>query len=269
MLRGRLHISIALSLLVLCGIDSKSHAQELPNSPARLELPADLVAGPQAWTSPEGLRSTIQVMLVLTVLSMAPAVLLMTTCFVRILVVLGLLRQALATQQLPPSQVITSVALFMTLLVMTPTWKQVYDDGIGPYTRKEISLEQAWDRGIAPIRRFMSEQIERTGNSDDVWLFLEYMPDAPTPASYDEVPLQALLPAFMLSELKTSFLIGFQIYLPFLILDMVVSSVLISMGMMMLPPVLISLPFKLLLFVLADGWHLVVGMLLESFQGVG
>ena len=122
---------------------------------------------------------------------------------------------------------------------------------------------------MAPVRRFMSEQIERTGNTDDVWMFLEYMPDTPTPNSYEEVPLQALLPAFMLSELKTSFLIGFQIYLPFLILDMVVSSVLISMGMMMLPPVLVSLPFKLLLFVLADGWRLVIGMLLESFQGFG
>jgi flagellar biosynthetic protein FliP len=264
------HRLIALLVLALaCCFASPTAAQELPNSPARLELPAGLVAGPQAWTSPEGLRSTIQVMLLLTVLSMAPAVLLMTTCFIRIMVVLGLLRQALATQQLPPSQVITSVALFMTLMVMTPTWKQVYDDGIGPYTRKEITLDQAWERGIAPVRRFMSEQIERTGNSDDVWLFLEYMPDTPTPASYEEVPLQALLPAFMLSELKTSFLIGFQVYLPFLILDMVVSSVLISMGMMMLPPVLISLPFKLLLFVLADGWRLVIGMLLESFQGFG
>ncbi|HEX7449646.1 MAG TPA: flagellar biosynthetic protein FliP, partial [Pirellulales bacterium] len=118
---------------------------------------------------------------------------------------------------------------------------------------------------LRPVRQFMTAQIERTGNSDDVWLFLEYMPESSTPQTYDDVPLQALLPAFMLSELKTSFLIGFQIYLPFLILDMVISSVMISMGMLMLPPVLISLPFKLLLFVLADGWHLVVGMLIQSF----
>ena len=241
-------------------------AQEPPNAPARVELPGMLSGGPSVWTSPEGLTSTIQVMLLLTVLSLAPAALLMTTSFVRIVIVLGLLKQALGTQQLPPSQVITSVALFLTLLIMAPVWKQSYDEGIKPYSERQIGLEEAWTATIRPVRQFMSDQIERTGNSDDVWLFLDYMPDAPTPQSYDDVPIQALLPAFMLSELKTSFLIGFQIYLPFLILDMVISSVMISMGMLMLPPVLISLPFKLLLFVLADGWRLVVGMLLDSFQ---
>jgi flagellar biosynthetic protein FliP len=128
-------------------------------------------------------------------------------------------------------------------------------------------LTEAWEKGCQPVRRFMSMQIERTGNQDDVFLFLEYMPDTPEPETYDDVPMQALIPAFMMSELKTSFLIGFQIYLPFLVLDMVISSVLISMGMMMLPPVLISLPFKLLLFVLVDGWRLIIGMLMDSFQG--
>jgi len=180
--------------------------------------------------------------------------------------VLGLLRQALGTQNLPPSQVITSLALFLTLLIMTPVWTQVYDRAIVPYSDRQISLEQAWKAGAAPIRRFMSEQIERTGNSDDVWLFLSYLPDQPTPATYDDVPLQVLLPAFMMSELKTAFLIGFQIYLPFLIIDMVVASVMVSMGMLMVPPVLISLPLKLLLFVLVNGWNLVVGMLMASFQ---
>ena len=247
-----------------------SNAATTPNTPLKLDLPAGLSGGPDQWTSPGGLSSTIQVMLLLTVLSLAPAILLMTTCFVRIVVVLGLLRQAIGTQQLPPSQVITSLALFISILIMTPVWKQVYDDSIKPYTNNEIGLQQAWDSGAAPIRRFMVMQIERTGNSDDVRLFLEYLPEPPDPDAtdytYDDVPLQVLLPAFMLSELKTSFLIGFQIYLPFLILDMVIAAVLVSMGMMMLPPVLISLPFKLLLFVLLDGWHLVVGMLLESFE---
>jgi flagellar biosynthesis protein FliP len=228
-----------------------------------------LSGGPEAWTSPEGLTSTIQMVLMLTVLSLAPAVLLMTTSFVRIVIVLGLLRQALGTQQLPSTQVITSISLFLTMLIMAPVWKQSYDEGIEPYVHRQIDLEQAWDASIQPVRRFMSDQIERTGNTDDIWLFLQYLPDAPTPESYDDVPLTALLPAFMLSELKTSFLIGFQIYLPFVVLDMVISSVMISMGMLMLPPVLISLPFKLLLFVLADGWRLVVGMLLESFQPFG
>jgi flagellar biosynthesis protein FliP len=263
---GRMLALVALAGVVLGALALPAGAQDVPNSPARIELPSALGGGPQVWTSPEGLSSTLQVMLLLTVLSLAPAVLLMTTCFVRVVIVLGLLRQALGTQTLPPSQVITSIALFVTLAVMTPVWKEVYDQGIKPYTNHQASLEQAWDAGVAPVRRFMSMQIERTGNSDDVWLFLEHMPIKTMPQSYDDVPLQALLPAFMLSELKTSFLIGFQIYLPFLVLDMVVSSVLISMGMMMLPPVLVSLPFKLLLFVLVDGWHLTVGMLLDSFQ---
>jgi flagellar biosynthetic protein FliP len=223
-------------------------------------------AGPKAWTSPEGLGSTLQVVVLLTVLSLAPAVLLMTTCFVRIVVVLGLLRQALGAQNLPPTQVITTLAMFLTLLVMAPVWKQSYDEGVVPYARHEIGPEQAWTAGVAPIRKFMSMQIENARNTEDVWLFLKYVPNHPTPASYDDVPLQALLPAFMLSELKTAFLIGFQIYLPFLILDMVVSSVMVSMGMLMVPPTLVSLPLKLLLFVLVDGWHLVVGTLLQSFQ---
>ena len=251
---------VALLVLASAGVATAAEAS------GASDLITGLAGGPENWTSPEGLSSTLQVMLLLTVISLAPALLLMTTCFVRIIVVLGLLRQALGTQQLPPSQVMTSIALFMTLAVMSPAWKQAYDEGVSPYTNREISLEEAWTRGMRPIRNFMSAQIERAGNSDDIWLFYDYLPPSETkPTSYADVPLQALLPAFMLSELKTSFLIGFQIYLPFLILDIVVASVTISMGMMMLPPVLISLPFKLLLFVLVDGWHLVVGMLLDSF----
>ena len=246
--------------------DEQSAADGEMTRPMQLALPEGLAAGPEQWTSPEGLSSTLQVMLLLTVLSLAPALLLMTTCFIRVVVVLGVLRQAIGTQQLPPSQVITSLALFITLMVMAPVWKQVYDEGIAPYTAKQIALEEAWDRGIRPVRRFMSLQIERTDNSEDVHLFLQYVPQEKEPKSYDDVPLSVLVPAFMLSELKTAFLIGFQIYLPFVILDMVIAAVMVSMGMLMLPPVIISLPFKLLLFVLVDGWYLVVGMLLESFQ---
>ncbi|MHC4405763.1 MAG: flagellar type III secretion system pore protein FliP [Planctomycetota bacterium] len=253
-----------------CALLSPAHAQETVNRPLSLELPESLTEGPERWTSPEGLSSTLQVMLMLTVLSLAPAVLLMTTCFVRIVVVLGLLRQAVGTQQLPPSQVITSLALFLTLLIMSPVWKRVYDEAIRPYTDQEITLEEAWSAGVVPIRDFMVMQIQRCENGDDVLLFMSYLPDSTDSEdqdlTYDDVPLEALLPAFMLSELKTAFLIGFQIYLPFLIIDMVIASVMVSMGMLMLPPVIISLPFKLLLFVLVDGWHLVVGMLMESFQ---
>lgn len=256
----------ALVPLVLLGAASLVAAQGSGRPPLSMKVPDALAGGPKEWTSPAGLSSTLQVMLLLTVLSLAPAVLLMTTCFVRIIVVLGLLRQALGTQQLPPSQVITSLALFITLLVMSPVWKDVYDSAITPYTNRQISLEEACQEGVAPIRRFMILQIERTGNSDDVWLFLRHMPNQPEPTRYEEVPLTALLPAFMLSELKTAFLIGFQVYLPFLIVDMVIATVLVSMGMLMVPPALVSLPFKLMLFVLLDGWHLVVGMLMESFQ---
>ena len=263
---SRLLRLVLVSLLLLAGARANpALAQESANQPLRLELPEGLAAGPETWTSPEGLSSTIQVMLLLTVLSLAPALLLMTTCFVRIVVVLGILRQAIGTQQLPPSQVITTLALFLTLLIMTPVWKQVYDEAIVPYTNREVSLDQAWQKGVYPVRRFMALQIERTGNQSDVYLFLDYIPDQPQPSGYQDVPLQALLPAFMLSELKTSFLIGFQIYLPFLIVDLVIASMMVSMGMLMMPPVLISMPFKLLLFVLVDGWHLVVGSLLSSF----
>jgi len=234
--------------------------------PISLDIPKELAGGPQRWTSPEGLSSTIQVMLLLTVLSMAPAILMMTTCFVRIIVVLSMTRQALGAQTLPPNQVLISLAMFITFLVMSPVWKQVYDDAIVPYTKKQCTLEDAWTAGSKPIRQFMSAQIERTGNGNDVLLFLKYVPNATKPKSYEDVPINALLPAFMLSELKTAFLIGFQVYLPFLILDMVIASVMVAMGMMMLPPTLISLPFKILLFVLVDGWHLIVGMLMQSFQ---
>jgi flagellar biosynthetic protein FliP len=249
------------------------------DTPAAALLPKG-IGGPSDWTSPQGLASTLQVMLLLTVVSLAPAILLMTTGFVRIIVVLGLLRQALGTQQLPPSQVVTSIALFMTLLLMAPVWSETYEKGIKPYTNSEIGLNEAFTRGVAPVREFMAHQIQLTKNDDDVYLFMHYLPEEQDPSTGEapnyvyyspkegerEVPLLALLPAFMLSELKTAFLIGFQIYLPFVILDIVVASVTISMGMLMLPPVLVSLPFKLLLFVLVDGWHLVVGMLMQSFH---
>ncbi|MEQ8847894.1 flagellar type III secretion system pore protein FliP [Botrimarina sp.] len=238
------------------------------------------LGGPDEWTKPERLSSSLQVMLLLTVISLAPAALLMTTSFVRIIVVLGLLRQALGTQQAPPGQVLTSIALFVTLLIMTPVWNESYTEGVKPYTDGELTLEEAFQRAAAPLRDFMGRQIKRTDSEGDVVLFLERLPDAIDPdtgaihdnyALYEPnpdeqyVPLAAVLPAYMLSELKTAFLIGFQIYLPFVILDIVVASVTISMGMLMLPPVLVSLPFKLLLFVLVDGWRLVIGMLLESF----
>lgn len=258
-------------------------ARPSPTMPVPSATPADLATkpspftaetwtNPDRWTEPEGLGGSLRVMLALTVLSLAPAILLMTTCYVRIVIVLGLLRQAIGMQSLPPAQVTTSLALFMTLFVMTPVWSRVHQDAIEPYTNPAVVLswEDAVTAGAAPIRDFMARQIDIAGNHDDVHLFFGYwQPEGSPPETFEEVPLRVLLPAFLISELKTAFLMGFQIYLPFLIVDLVVASVTISMGMLMLPPAVISLPLKLLLFVLVDGWRLVVQMLMDSFGTIG
>jgi flagellar biosynthetic protein FliP len=266
-------------------------AEPIAPLPVDEPLPAAALpdAQPQGWpmavqpeqlVSPGGLSSTLNVMLLLTVLSLAPSILMMTTCFIRFVIVFGLLRQALGTQQLPPNQILVGLSLFLTCMVMAPVWRASYAEGIAPYTQpapgqSPPSLQVTFNRTVGPLRRFMSEQIETTGNSDTVWLFLDYTkpaegsPEAEAytpPATYDDVPLTILLPSYMLSELKTAFLIGFQLFLPFLVIDMVVASLLMTMGMMMLPPTLVSFPFKLLLFVLIDGWYLTVGMLLESIR---
>jgi len=245
-------------------------ASPAPNASASSGAPLDV----EQMLSPTGLSSTLKIMLLLTVISLAPSILIMTTCFMRFVIVFGLLRQAMGTQQLPPNQVLVSLCLFLTFLVMSPVWKEAYDDGLRPYTspaagQEPITLEQAFHRTARPLRRFMIEQIQRTDNVDSVLTFLEFQhpnDKTATPERLEDVDTVVLLPAFMVSELKTAFVIGFQIYLPFLVIDMVISTVLVSMGMMMLPPVLISLPFKLLLFVLIDGWALTVGMLLESVR---
>lgn len=220
----------------------------------------------ESWTSPERIIGSVRVVAIMAALSLAPAIILMTTCYVRLIVVLALLRQALGSQQLPPQQVITTLAMFLTVLIMWPVWNQIHTDAIQPYAdpQVELSPEEAWQNGVAPVRKFMSHQIKRAGNGGDVEMFLEYL-ELPAARYYSDVPLQALLPAFLISELKIAFLIGFQVYLPFLLLDLVVSSVTMSMGMVMVPPTTIALPLKLILFVLVDGWHLVVVMLLKSF----
>jgi len=212
----------------------------------------------------ENLSSAMQIIVLLTVLSLAPAILIMMTSFTRIIIVFSLLRQALGTQSLPPNQVLIGLSLFMTFLIMSPTWQRVNSEAISPYMDGKISQQDALARAQGPLREFMIRQIERSGNTNDVLLFTDYMKQ-PAPKEFSEVGTMTLIPAFVLSELKTAFLLGFKIYLPFLIIDMVISAILISMGMMMLPPVLISLPFKLLLFVLVDGWHLITANLMGSF----
>jgi flagellar biosynthetic protein FliP len=229
-------------------------------------------------TKPDRLSSSLEILILMTVLSLAPAILVMTTCFTRIVVVLALLRQAMATQQLPPAQVITGLALFMTFCVMAPTWQQIHADAISPYVNptseeERIDRTEFWQRSKSHIRKFMITQIENNGNTEDVYMFVEFAGADPVlkqkvqeeTLQWQDVPLTSLIPAFITSELKQAFIMGFYIYLPFLVIDMVIASILMSMGMMMLPPILISLPFKLLLFVLVDGWHLVIGSLMASF----
>lgn len=215
-----------------------------------------------------GLSAAINIVLLLTVLSLAPSILIMCTCFTRVLISLSLLRQAIGTQNVPPSQVITGLSLFLTVAIMAPTLERMYAEGVRPYADGEIrDHQEAWDRTKQPLRDFMFAQLEATGNWSGLYMMLNYRGiDTSDPAELrrEDVDMLSLVPAFILGELKTAFLIGFRLYLPFLVIDMVVASLLISMGMLMLPPVLISLPFKLLLFVLVDGWQLVAGSLMAG-----
>ena len=228
----------------------------------------DLTRIVPAASSRESLTSSLQILVMMTVLAVAPSIVLMMTCFSRILIVLVLLRQALGTQTIPPSQILVGLALFMTLLVMAPTWQKLNADAVSPYLDGRLSQTEALAAAGGHLRTFMFDQIEASGNQEDVYMLYEYAAQREVPETEEltrsRVPMTALLPAFLLSELKTAFIIGFRIYLPFLVIDLVIATVLVSMGMMMLPPVLISLPFKLLLFVLADGWHLVAGALMAS-----
>ena len=231
--------------------------------------PADVPAGGNAGAS-GGLSTGLSILLLLTVLTVAPSILVMTTSFTRIVVVLSLLRQAIGTQTLPPSQVIVGLSLFLTLLVMAPTFERINREAIQPLEAHRINQMQAWEAAKQPLRDFMFAQIDNAHNWDDVYLILDYrgITKPRDQLTRGDVDMLTLIPAYILSELKVAFLMGFRLYLPFLIIDMVISSVLLSMGMMMLPPVLVSLPFKLLLFVMVDGWRLVVGTLLHSFATV-
>lgn len=207
------------------------------------------------------LVDTIQVLVLFTVLTMAPAILILCTCFTRIIVVLSFMRQAIGTQSMPPNQVLIGFALFLSIFVMQPTGLDIYNNAITPYVEKKITTTVALDRMEGSLRGFMSKQVRKT----DIGLFYD-VTGKKAPNTIADVPIHFLIPAFIISELKTAFQIGFLLYIPFLILDMVVASVLMAMGMMMLPPVVVSMPFKLLLFVLVDGWQLVTGSILRSFN---
>jgi flagellar biosynthesis protein FliP len=211
-------------------------------------------------SKPADVAVVLQIFFMMTVISLAPSLLMMTTSFTRIVVVLSFLRSAMGTQQAPSNQIVIGLSLFLTFFIMAPVWQQVNTQALQPYKAQTITQEEALKRGVAPVRKFMLSQVREK----DLALFLT-LSKLPRPRNADDIPTLTLIPAFVVSELKTAFQIGFLVYIPFLVLDMVVASVLMSMGMMMLPPVMISLPFKILLFVLVDGWGLIIGSLVKSF----
>jgi flagellar biosynthetic protein FliP len=210
--------------------------------------------------SPEQFSTILQVLILLTVLSIAPAILLMLTSFTRLVVVFSILRHAIGTQQTPPNQVLISLALFLTMFIMAPTFQAVYEDALVPYFNKKIDEKELFERAVKPFKEFMFKNTREK----DLALFIKLRKEE-RPRTPEDVSIFTLIPAFMISELKTAFQIGFLLYIPFLIIDVIVSSVLISMGILMLPPMMISLPIKLLLFVLVDGWNLLVVSLVKSF----
>ncbi|MFT8362613.1 MAG: flagellar type III secretion system pore protein FliP [Sporolactobacillus sp.] len=210
---------------------------------------------------PQDVTTTLQLLLVLTILSLAPAILILMTSFTRIIIVLSFVRTSLSTQQMPPNQVLIGLALFLTFFIMAPVYGQINHNALVPYEKHKITQKQAIARAEDPLKQFMAKETR----TKDLELFMNYG-KYKMPSSINQIPLTALVPAFTISELKTAFQMGFMIFIPFLVIDMVVASILMAMGMMMLPPVMISLPFKILLFVMVDGWYLIVESLLKSFS---
>lgn len=219
-----------------------------------------ITIGVKEASKPKELSTLLQILLLLTVLSLAPAIVVMMTSFTRIIVVFSLIRHALGTQQMPPNQVLVGLALLLTFFIMTPVYNKVNNEALQPYLHDKISQAEAVKKALAPIRQFMFKQTRKK----DLALFMK-ISEQHRPKTLEDVPTLVLIPSFVISELKTAFQIGFLIYIPFLVIDMVVASVLLSMGMMMLPPFMVSLPFKLMLFVLVDGWNLLVGSMIKSF----
>ena len=249
------------ALIRLAGASAVTVALVLLAGSAWGQTPAPLISIGLDEAADQGkVAMVLQLFLLMTVLSLAPSILIMLTSFTRIAIVFSLLRQAMGTNQLPPNQIVIGLSLFLTFYVMAPVWQGVNQNALQPYIAKQIDQKQALDEAITPIRKFMLSQTREKDLA-----MLVNVAKMPRPANVDEVPTTVLIPSFIISELKTAFQIGFMLYVPFLIIDMVVASVLLSMGMMMLPPTIISLPFKLLLFVLVDGWMLTVKTLLASF----
>ena len=211
--------------------------------------------------NPQEVALSLQILFTLTVIALAPSILIMTTCFTRIMVVLSFLKQALGIREIPPQQIVAGLALFLTAFIMQPTWQQINEKALAPYTAGSISMEEAFKRGAGPLKSFMLRQVRE----QDIALFVK-ISKQPRPKAAEDVSLTILIPAFIISELRTAFVIGFVVYIPFLIIDMVTASILMSMGMMMLPPQMVSLVFKIIIFVLIDGWYLIIQSLVGSFR---
>ncbi len=250
-LRPSVGLLFAVCLLLL-GLSESLSAAPLP-------IPSIQIGIDKAQT-PGDVAVVLEIVALLTILSLAPAILILMTSFTRIVIVFHFLRQALGTQSTPPNQVLISLALFITFFVMKPVWQDVYTNALNPYMEEQITHVEAFEKAQVPLRKFMLANTREK----DIALFVK-LSKTPHPQTKKDISLLVLIPGFVISELQTAFIIGFVIYIPFLILDMVIASVLLSMGMMMLPPVMISLPFKLMLFVLVDGWNLIVGSLVNSF----
>lgn len=210
--------------------------------------------------SPEDISVTLQILLLMTVLSLAPSLMIMTTAYLRLIIVFHFLKNALGTQQMPPGQLLAGVALFITFFIMAPTWSQVNEKALQPLMEGEIGVEQAYDAGIEPIREFMFAHVR----DEDLELFMG-MSQLERPENRTDLPTYILVPAFVISELRTGFIIGFFLFVPFIMVDLIIGSILLSMGMMMIPPMMIALPFKILLFILVDGWNLIIGSMVRSF----
>ncbi len=247
----RLLLSITILVLLMTLFGETGLAQNLPKISIGLEKTGDS----------KDLSVTLQILLLLTVLTLAPAIIIMLTSFVRIVVVFSFLRQAIGTHQMPPNQLLIGLALILTAFVMAPTITKINDSALQPYLKGEISQNDAYDIGIKPIREFMLKQVREK----DLALFVSFSGN-PKPKTPDDIPTYVIIPGFVISELRIAFQISFILFIPFLVIDMVVASVLMSMGMLMLPPIMVSLPFKILLFVLVDGWYLIVQSLLQSFR---
>ncbi|MGK9477063.1 flagellar type III secretion system pore protein FliP [Melioribacter sp. OK-6-Me] len=247
---------IIIGIILLSGFTSLQAQSQSPVIPfPKIDL------GIGTATSGEDVSVTLQILLLMTILALAPSIVIMTTAYLRIIIVFHFLKSALGTQQMPPSQLLAGIALFITFFIMAPTWSRVNEDALSPLMDNKITVEEAYNKGIEPIREFMFKNTRE----EDLELFVG-LSNLPRPETRKDVPTYVLIPAFVLSELRVGFIIGFFLFIPFLMVDMIISSILMSMGMMMMPPMMISLPFKILLFILVDGWNLIVGSLVRSFH---